>query len=140
MKTFKQYINENRSMSKIEEKTFDIIDQLIKQNKPVPSYFIKKVGSLPINVWRTAHLFLDNGKIIPQEVINNISSTDALNCLIFSINQPQLTKRPPAIELLPKLSEFEIKQFKKWIQTRFETQRELQEFLKANKWALEIMI
>lgn len=152
MKTFKEYINESYHPNPL-DRVCTKIDNLLKNHIEVSNKYINYIIEyidLNINkykynhlynsmIWRFSHLFLDNGRVIPKEIVDRINNVNALDLILFGILQPQLAKRIP-VELLPKLGEFQIKELKNFIHFNFKTEKELQEFLKANKWALEIMV
>lgn len=157
MKTFKQYINENSSSINPINIVEDI-KVLLKQNKPIPDILLKKVSKNTDSAYYVANLYMINGLIIPQILIDVVTNKDTgthnheylpseayylmLNGIIQTIqHDTYLKKNRIPIELLEKMDEYSLKRLGHSIKHIYNNKpKELTEFLKANKWAIDLVI
>jgi hypothetical protein len=155
MKTFKEYINENYPINtKLDrynkqldrynkhknyaQNALDIIDILLKQNKPIPNNLLKFIKLHHSSIWQLGHLFVDRGYKIPPKIISILTPDIALDLITFAINQPQLAKRIPT-EILKKLDKYTLEELGNFLK-QYKTPNELQEFLNKNKWAIDLVL
>jgi len=152
MKTFKEYILEGLAIKNSLDEMCTKINTLLMQNKEVPNKYItyiidyvdntidkhKNPGAYHSYIWRFGHLFLDTGNVIPKDIVDHIIPANALDLMLFAIQQPQLTKKIP-VELLKNFEDSQIKDFKDFM-IKNKTPEEIKTFVKSNRWALELFI